>query len=752
MHPTLTPEQGRLRRCDPRGLLALACTLACFAALILVPRPPTRAIGTAYRIDSTLHFLKALRSRGNAPERLRPLVEADDLQVSVRFKSHSTLSASKLTRMERDLGLRLLRRDGSIIGMGQVYAARMDWDGLDRLSDWPEIERVDSLWKPAVAPSLDRSIDALRASDVWALLDAGGWPVTGRGIVVAVFDTGVDVFHPDLWDAGGAYPWLDVNRNDRFDPGADAVDLNRNGRADPSELLDLLDSGTAPGSDHIFGTDDGVYRTTLDWLFNDANGNGRRDYGASEGYVESSPGYGERLFIADDVDHDDLLDVGEVLLTLDRCKVQRTLLYTTSGAEERVRGVNLITIPPDVESDGHGTRACGIIAGGHAGLRRYTGVAPDSELLMAKWYDPQGYNRYTDYISWAADNGADVMLYEFGSWVQEFLDGSSNLEQGLDAASAQGIVQVAPAGNLASGQKHAHVILGTGRASPIGINVPFGSGITDGYVSVLWRAAEGAVSVELALPMGAFFELPGNNEWLTVNGHNIWSYRERSPRGTTRFDIAIDRDGAPLRDGEWTLRLRNNLASWLDVHAYATDTFAQWSSGITFLDSTDSMYTLTSPATADSAIAVASYSTRGRTMGAPEALSSFSSQGPRIDNEWALDFAAPGHYDVVCPSPKDVVGGSLGQYDWFGGTSASAAHAAGAVALLLQKEPLLSPAQVAQRLADTARQDAFTETGRNPRWGWGKLDIGEALGAPLQPTPTPRGRALLPITLKDLEP
>jgi subtilisin family serine protease len=526
------------------------------------------------------------------------------------------------------------------------------------------------------------------------------------------------------------------------------VDLNRNGRADPAEALDLLDSRTAPAIEHIFGTDDGVYRTTLDWLFNDANGNGRRDHGPSLGYVESDPGYGERLFLADDMDHDEVLDVGEALLSLDKCKVQRTLRYTTAGAEEHVRGLNLVSNPPDVSPEGHGTQACSIVAGGHADLHRYTGVAPDSELLVAKWYDEQGYNRYAEYIQWAADNGADVMLYEFGSWVQEFLDGSSNLEQWLDTAAGQGIVQVAPAGNLAGGDKHAHVILGTGRASPVGIDVPFGWGITDGFVTVLWRDAEDAVSVELALPLGSSFELPGNNTWLTIDGHNIWSYRERSPRGTTRFDIAIDRNGAPLRDGEWTLQLRNNLTSWLDVHAYASDTFALWTGGIVFSDNTDVMYTMTSPATADSAVAVASYSTRGRTAGAPEALSSFSSQGPRIDNEPALDVAAPGHYDIACASPMDTLGGNAGAYTWFGGTSAAAAHAAGAVALLVQKEPSLSPLQVAERLAGSARQDDYTGIVRNPRWGHGKLDIAAALNAPPQPTPTPRGRALLPIVLK----
>jgi len=186
------------------------------------------------------------------------------------------------------------------------------------------------------------------------------------------------------------------------------------------------------------------------------------------------------------------------------------------------------------------------------------------------------------------------------------------------------------------------------------------------------------------------------------------------------------------------------------VHAYVSDTFRAWTGGIAFLDNTDAMYTMTSPATADSALAVASYSTRGRTVVVPGGLSPFSGQGPRIDSEPALDLAAPGHYDIVCASPKDAPGAAPGQYAWFGGTSGAAAHAAGAAALLLQREPSFSPAQVAQRLGSTAREDDFTGIVYNPRWGWGKLDVGAALNAPTQPTPTPRGRVLLPIVLKDI--
>ena len=750
-HPSMLP--ARTRRCL---LLVALLSLALIATQVERAVSSARTYEDRYSIDSTLHLLQSLRVREDVPPRLQRVVKSDKLLVSVRFRTSSLSSVPSLERIEKETGVTFSRTDGKIAPVGNVCGAEASWESLDRLTRWPGVERIDSMWKPAVASPVDVSVHAIRADDVWELLDAGGWPVTGRGIVIAVFDTGVDVFHPDLWRVGGTYPWVDVNGNGRFDPGTDAVDVNRNGQGENSERLDVLDSGTAFWSDPIQRTNDGAFQSSMDWLYNDANNNLLRDGGQMSGFGESDPSYGERLFLVDDRDHDELLGVGEVLVALDTSKVQRTLRFTELGVEERRRGQDLIANAPDLDSWGHGTQVCSILCGGSAGLHRYVGVAPDSQLLVARRYDANGNNRYGTYIPWAEDAGADVMLYPFGSWIQEFLDGSSNLEQMMDAEAAKGIVQVVPVGNLASGQKHAHVTLASSQTRDSQVQVPAGQGRTELWLSVLWQAPEDALSLELRLPGGASVPLPGDDSWLPVAGHNVWSYRERSPRDMSRFDVLVDRGGKALAEGNWTLRLRNNTSAWLDVHAYLSDDLGEWAEGITFLDNIDTMFTLTSPATADSAIAVASYSTRGRLVGTPGGLSPFSGQGPRVGNnpanDPAVDIAAPGHYDITCASSKDVPGSSTGQYAWFGGTSAAASHVAGAVALLLQSEPYLSPPQIAHRLCGHARNDTFTGIVPNSRWGCGKLDIGAALGAPVKPSPTPRARVLLPIILRPVRP
>lgn len=717
-------------------LFALSLILLAAAASLL----QAQGAEEIYRVDSTLRMLSILRERPYVPASVRQLLEADKVGVTVSFQRGFGLQSASILGMERELGIEFAREGGQIVGPGRIRTAQMPWDVLERLAAWPGVERVDSVWKPAVAAPLDLSIQEIGADQVWSTVDAAGHAVTGQGVVVATFDTGIDVFHPDFWRAdGGSFAWLDVNANTLFDPGVDAVDLDADGRLDPGETLRLLDSSSSL-PDAIPGTNDGIFRPDSDWLYNDANGNGRRDFGPTQGFSETVATFGERLFVAEDSNQDNALSTGETLLALGSSKVQKVL---GPNAVEYRRGTNLISSPAD--ENGHGTQVASILGGGSTLSRRYVGVAPGVTLLVADCWS----NDYTTYIPWAEQNGAQVMVYEFGSWVQEFLDGSSNLEQMLDVESGRGIVQVAPAGNLADSGKHAHLVLGTVSAHQIRFLVPAGGGIGEAWLSILWRAARDALRVELISPLGTTVLLPGNDTVTMVDGHAALSSYDRSVRGTSRLDLTLDHGGMPLAEGAWTLRLQNNLSYGLNVNAYAWDPDHDWTGGVIFLDAVDYFYTVTAPATADTAITVASYSTRGRGGDAPGVRSPFSGVGPRIDGEPALDVAAPGHYaDIACGSSKDISAGVLGQYAWFGGTSAAAAHVAGAVALLRQAHPYLSPDDITQWLQLTARQDVNTGIIPNENWGYGKLDVAAAVAAVPTPTATPPFRLHLPIMLR----
>jgi membrane-anchored mycosin MYCP len=97
-----------------------------------------------------------------------------------------------------------------------------------------------------------------------------------------------------------------------------------------------------------------------------------------------------------------------------------------------------------------------------------------------------------------------------------------------------------------------------------------------------------------------------------------------------------------------------------------------------------------------------------------------SAQGPEV----AL--CAPG-VDIVTLANHQATGGPGGYVKVPGGTSASAPLVAGAAALVRAKFPTLSAPEVINRLIATA--DDAGPTGRDPQYGFGRLNIVKALTA-----------------------
>lgn len=165
------------------------------------------------------------------------------------------------------------------------------------------------------------------------------------------------------------------------------------------------------------------------------------------------------------------------------------------------------------------------------------------------------------------------------------------------------------------------------------------------------------------------------------------------------------------------------------------------SSGVLFVvaagnDGQDS--TIESPGSADSALTVGAVDKTGQ-------LAPFSSRGPRVDGALKPDITAPGVGITAARSADADLPAVAGAYTTMSGTSMATPHVSGAAAILKQRYPQWSPAQLKATLMGTASPNpALGGYGQ----GAGRVDIARALDQTVMATPASVsfGKQLYPHT------
>ncbi|MGH7450694.1 MAG: S8 family serine peptidase, partial [bacterium] len=630
-----------------------------------------------------------------------PLAKQSPTALPATIRFHHPPSNQLLNKIEQ-LGAKFHRYNGKRLGSTTVFPVELSYDLLAALEQMPEIASVQPCWRPVRVPPLDVSRPQIQAEAVWKLKDKQGRSLTGKGVLIADFDTGVDFFHPMLWFADGdTLNWLDVNSNSNFDPGVDAVDKNRNGAVNSGEILRYKEISYS-------GNTAGAYDIDLDFLYNDVNNNNARDFGVAAGFTETSPTYGEQWFIALDTNFDNRLNAGERLVGLKTSKI-RTILEVDGTV--RRRGVDLINANPDNGPfGGHGTSVAGIAIGGVAGVHRLAGIAPEAEMIFGSISynnSPRFFTTLPGMMAWAEAEGAGIMLYEDGEWVWEYLDGSSNEEIMINEMAAKGIIQVMPAGNLTGGAMQKTMLVNANDSTTATFN---GGSSSEVWPSVRWQGNMNDVVVKLQVDAGNFVTLPANGSTVNIGGKSVYSNKSISSRSTVMVIIYIAASGSTT----YNLRVINKTATQKRVEGMLGDDGFDWV-GLAQWSTPSEDNTVTWPATADSAIGVAAY----RNKSIDTNINGFSGRGTRIDNRRQVDVASPGStvYSI----------GRNDRYVAFGGTSSAGPHVVGAVALILQADPTLSHGKVRALLRAGAIADGFTGTVPNATWGFGKLRIENSL-------------------------
>ncbi|MFC2072848.1 FG-GAP-like repeat-containing protein, partial [Chloroflexota bacterium] len=394
---------------------------------------------------------------------------------------------------------------------------------------------------------------------------------------------------------------------------------------------------------------------------------------------------------------------------------------------------------------GHGTHVTGSVLGrGTQSGGVYKGSAPGADLIFLKIGGDTTGSASTaamvNAIQDATDNySADIITISYGGW-NTYHDGTSEEAQAVDYAVSQGAVVFISAGNSANDRKHYSGTVAAGPGSWSDWIEVIVSGTHPLYFNMVWYDGTGTSNdLELHYYSSNKSELsPAASLGQT-----------QSSRGT-ESEYSYYGSGSPtsVDPGTYYLKVENHSSNSQIFHVYSSY------SNVIFANP-DPNYTITSPADANSAIAVGAYVTRpswtdytgtsginwGQTI---NTIANFSSRGPRVDT------GAPSKPNIVAPGSAIVSARDNDVYSWPGeasslfidndgindsngpadyyvmqGTSMACPIAAGVAALILEKNPTWTPVQVKSVLESTATDKGTI--GHDNIYGWGLINASGAI-------------------------
>ena len=150
------------------------------------------ASGSNHKFNTSLKFMLDHRqdpdrmSKINGPAR----VAAAGERVVLTVKFGHILSGSEIDDY-RSMGAEFYYFEGDVARTGSIYPVRVPWESIDMIAGRTEVLRLEGTWHPGIYPALDVSGTEIEADEAHLYTDGLGFPIAGKGMRVADFDTGI---------------------------------------------------------------------------------------------------------------------------------------------------------------------------------------------------------------------------------------------------------------------------------------------------------------------------------------------------------------------------------------------------------------------------------------------------------------------------------------------------------------------------------------------------------------------------------
>jgi subtilisin family serine protease len=459
------------------------------------------------------------------------------------------------------------------------------------------------------------------------------------------------------------------------------------------------------------------------------------------------------------------------------------VLYTREQIDAALATGNPLSIVRHKDINGHGTHVAGIAAGNGAQsgtdaaentgachkAYTFTGVAPEADIIVVRKRglskgDPNnltGHWHLSDALRFLDEEARPKptampptarRLMAINMSLGSFFgprDGTHQTSEMLDAIAAanpSGFIMVKSAGNGAADKRHIEGSIPANETidlkflmkadkKPQSLEVRFSSKKLSATVlqplPLTGKTEE--VTMATALSVANTLNNGGDAHIQVDEDYILVEFKPETVGSTTADNLA----------GEWRVRLKNNETTPVTFNGWLTDNGANAPHFTSPEAMINDKMTLDADSTGREYIVVGAYAVEGSTA---NKIASFSGRGPTYDTR-PIEFQKP---DLCAPGvaitsaaiksedlmKKCCCNCCLGFYVDNQGTSMSAPHVTGTVALMLQVKNDLTFSEARAKLKSGARKDTETEknshtgvaaTTPNVEWGAGKLNVKSAV-------------------------